>query len=102
MTDDHFGRVAVRPSSLSPPAHERYLRSVDRLRSEYAAGEGSRTVTLTLAQRAYLAGVLEGLPGREAESLRMVLDLDESGLTGSEEPEELVSAGQEGFHTSRC
>jgi hypothetical protein len=65
-------------------AHERYLRDASRLHAEFAAGEGSRTATLTLRQRQWLAAKLEGDVSLEAESLRMVYDLDE-----------VVSAGQE-------
>lgn len=69
----------------------RFLRESDRLRNEYAAGEGSRTMTATLPQRLLLARLLKGVSGPEAESIRLVLDLDE-----------LVSAGQKGSRASRC
>lgn len=63
---------------------EMFARRMRRMITRNACGGDSRAITVTPAQRALLAELLTGVPGAVADSLRLVLDLDE-----------LVSAGQD-------
>lgn len=79
------------PALPETPA-EAHARRMRKLVAQQAGGEDSRTITVTPRQRLLLAEVLHGVSGPEAESLRLLLDLDDL-ISAGQASDSLVSPG---------